>query len=270
MIGDEFMAKSFGQYSQDIYNVSWKKGYMQTHYDVSGYCNGKLKLNDNFLGRIYNAMVQGMKEQILLPRAVLFVFDDDILDAIDHYEMGLSNAIGRVMEWLANHLHHLISGYKDKLPSKARKFKYPHLLWCLIPKHSFYGHYNDYKDKYNGVVKKICGLFREMDFLTLEQWNPTELDYFSEGHINGNGLASYWNAVDSAFEVWDQAQMNAANAINESGGSDDNRYTTRNYSQNRKSTSHGSNRHHLSSSTNIPIHHHKRNPQFGSAHPSNN
>ena len=33
--------------------------------------------------------------------------------------------------------------------SKSRKFKYPTILWTLIPLHYIYDHYNDYKEKFN-------------------------------------------------------------------------------------------------------------------------
>ena len=116
------------------------------------------------------------------------------------------------MESLGNQIHRLISGYKDKLPSKARKFKYPQILWAQIPMHAIYGHYNDFKEKFNDAVKKICSLFKEMDTFKLDDWIPDQLEYFSEGRINGNGLAAYWQAVDQAFEHWDRAQMAAATA----------------------------------------------------------
>ena len=95
VVGDDFMSNLFGQYFQDIYNTSPRKGYTRTHYDVAGFCKGNLGLNGNIISRIRNAIAEGITKQKLLPRAILIVLDDDILDAIDHYDTGLSLALGK-------------------------------------------------------------------------------------------------------------------------------------------------------------------------------
>ena len=202
------MASSFGQHFQDIYQSAGKKGYICAHYNVTPLCNGAIHGgNGNILKRMYNALVKAINDQHVLPKAIIIVVNDDIIDTFDHYKIGFSQAIGCIIEWLGNQLHHVITSYKEKLPSKARKFKFPTLLWTEIPQHEMYVHYNDFKQKYNRAIDRMASLFREMEVLHLKTWNFGELSYFSEGRINGNGLSTYWQAVDEAFEQWDRAQM---------------------------------------------------------------
>ena len=179
---------------------------MRAHYDVASFCTGqigKTSMHNNILSRIQNDLVATINTKTLLPKAIVLIFEDDILDAVDHYKIGASNAIGWVLEWLANQIHRIIVSHKEKLPSKSRIFKYPTVLWTLIPLHTIYGHYNDFKEKFNNSVKQVTGL----STLTLYAWDPKELDYFSDGCINGNGLTTYWLAVNQAFEAWDKEQM---------------------------------------------------------------
>ena len=179
-IGDNSMAASFGEYFQNIYG-HYQDNYMRKHYDA--YCSATGPDNfapGNILTRLFNSLINGINEQTLLPKAFVLVFDDDILDAIDHYLDGISYLISKSLEWLANQMHCAITAYKEKLPSKARKFRYPTILWTLIPYHDIYGHYNDYKWKFNKVMMNVVSLFREMDFITMTNWNRKELGYFSK------------------------------------------------------------------------------------------
>ena len=164
--------------------------------------------DDNMLSRVRNALVRGINE-VLLPKAILIIFDDDLMDAIDHYKSGISYALGKTLEWLANEFHKIINTHKEKLPTKARKFKYPAIIWFKIPYHEVYGHYNGFKTKYNDTLDKICQLYREMFAIKMDKhtWNRTDLSYFQEGQISHVGLTTYWQSICNAFEYWDRKQM---------------------------------------------------------------
>ena len=72
---------------------------MRKHYDA--YCSATGPDNfapGNILTRLFNSLINGINEQTLLPKAVVLVFDDDILDAIDHYLDGISYLISKSLE----------------------------------------------------------------------------------------------------------------------------------------------------------------------------
>ena len=46
-----------------------------------------------------------------------------------------------------------------------------------------------------------------MSTLSLTSWQPSNLDYFSEGRINATGLTTYWQAINNSFESWDKDPM---------------------------------------------------------------
>ena len=216
VIGDSFVNNTFSQYFQNAFHLDGSVNYIKAHYDTTGFCKTDNGFNPNILSRIQNALIHGINQQVLLPKAIILVFDD-ILDALDHYKSGLSYAIGCTVEWLANQIHRIITAHKEKLPSKSQKFKYPMILWCLIPYHEIYSHYNDFKHKFNCSVVKTTALFREMETLQLDVlWDRNRLDYFTAGRINAVGLSTYWNAVSAAFETWDRDQMKAQIATKKS------------------------------------------------------
>ena len=203
VIGDQFMEHSFEEHFQFKFNPNLTN-YVKTHYDVTGFCAASPQ---NILTRIVNSLVKAINEQVILPKAVILVFYDDILDAINHYDSGISYPIGKAIEWLANKIHDTITAHKEQLPNKSRKLKYPAICWSLIPLHDIYGHYNEFKEKFNKAVKRVTKLFGEMFFLELDAWDRHNLEYFAKGWINSHGLGSYWRAISDSFETWDRFHM---------------------------------------------------------------
>ena len=207
-LGDGFLEITFDKYFRDIRSQDGKLDDIQAHYDTLKLCHG---YNNNQVGnilkRLRNLFVEAINNMYLLPKAVVIVLDDDMLDEFNHYKSGLTTGIGKMVEWIVNEIHEIITDYKEDLPSKSHKFKYPTVLWCLIPLHQVYDHYNEFKTKFNNAIIRMVKLFREMNYLQLSKWNEEDTTYFTAGQINPIGLAVYWNAINSAFEAWDRDQL---------------------------------------------------------------
>ena len=204
IIGDAFVRDTHEKFFLNTVLPNGKQDYIATHYDPE-ICFRSLMdegnpVDTNVLQRIRNSLVEAINTFVLLPKAILVVVDDNILDDLNHYNTGISSAIGKLMEWLTGEFHQIITSYKDKLPSKSRKFKYPAVLWCLIPLHEIYGHYNKYKGKYNTATIKAAKNYKEMDTLALDLWDTENLSYFEGGEFTPFGLKTYWHAINKAFE----------------------------------------------------------------------
>ena len=124
---------------------------------------------ENLLLNLKRRLTRAINEHILLPKAIVIALDDDLLDYINHYEKGISVALGMALESLTNEFHSIINDYKQKLLSKARKYKYPTIFWMMIPQHTIYDQYNDFKDKFNIAVRKSVRNFREMETLVVKK-----------------------------------------------------------------------------------------------------
>ena len=119
-IGDEFMDTSFQKHFLDICNEDGKANYMTAHYDVTGFSKSTIFRGfGNAVSKIRNQLVKAINEQILLPKAILIVADDDILDALDHYQAGITVGIGKIVKYLANQLHWIVTAHKEKLPTRS-------------------------------------------------------------------------------------------------------------------------------------------------------
>ena len=204
------MSKSFAQYFQNAYSKEGKSAYIRAHYDATGFCSAKIKgMQGNILSRIRNSLIEAVNKQILLPKVIIVIIEHDVLIDLNHYKPGVSEATGRLAEWLINQFHRIITSHKEKLPSKSRKFKFPTILWTKTVNHNAYSKRDqEVIDKWNEALEKAAGLFREMATLKLTGWNVGNFNYLAaDGKMNNNGLFRFWQSVNDSFESWDREAM---------------------------------------------------------------
>ena len=127
--------------------------------------------------------------------------EDDILNLINHLKTGADLATQPCVEWVMKQLHRMSDSYKEKLPTKSRKFRYPQFLWVSAVYHDGFGNGNFYREKFNRSLMDVSSHFREMHILHLAAWNSQSADSVA------NGLHRYWEAVNNAFKSWDKMLM---------------------------------------------------------------
>ena len=113
------MANTYAQYFQNAFGDHGKVGYLRAHYDITDYCNKRLDAVGNILNRLRNSLVHAINKQVVLPRGIIMIIENDIMLELNHFEPGISDSLGRILEWLVNQFHRIITGHKEKLPSKA-------------------------------------------------------------------------------------------------------------------------------------------------------
>ena len=206
------MTKGFGPYFQDIYGENGKTGYVRTHYDTAGLCTGSERHSlkgRNVIGHVRNNFVEAINEYTLLPKVVVVVLDNDIVKSTNHYETGAALAMGPQIDWLATELHRITTAHKERLPTRARKFRYPQFLWVTAIKHDKFSD-NEFREKFNDGVVSVAALHREMHVLKLHSWDPMDRNAVSKRRLNAIGQARYWECVNDAFQAWDKEQMRLA------------------------------------------------------------
>ena len=132
-----------------------------------------------------------------------------MIKAINFYKPGASSVFGACINWLVSEMHRIVTGYKEQLPSKSRKFRYPQFLWVPALYHDGFDN-NLYREKFNKGLYSVMDLYREMNILKLHTWNPKDSATVTNGSLNGVGHNRYWTAVNDAFQAWDKEQMKNA------------------------------------------------------------
>ena len=189
-MGDNFVAKSMGPYFQNNYLLNSSEGYISQHYDTTVICSGSISkdlMNSNLIGRLYNNFVATVHEQVLLPKAVIIILEEDLLKSANHFKKGLSNFMHPCMDWIVSNLFRITTAYKEKLPSKSRRFKYPQFFWVPAVLHDDFNSGNRYREKFNDVLEEAVEKTRGVQ-LRLPTWNRHDLSLTAFGSLNEKRL----------------------------------------------------------------------------------
>ena len=170
--------------------------------------NGKSTCNDrSVLSRIRNCLVYAINANYLLPKAIVFVVDIDLVKVVNFSGYGISVLLGKLMEWLGNEIIKILAAYKDKLPKKAIREGYPQVLWIEPPLNKNFGKEDNFKrKKFSAAIDKICKLFQNMTVLQLRKiWDYEDSNLFlAEAHrFTAEGYNLYFQAVDAVLKLWD-------------------------------------------------------------------
>ena len=76
-----------------------------------------------------------MEDNIHLPKAIIFVLDNNIIQEVQFNHSDEYDGFLMVLKYLVGTVHKLISSYKEKLPTKAKREFFPHIIWIAPPDH---------------------------------------------------------------------------------------------------------------------------------------
>ena len=111
------------------------KLYIREKYNVKVLCSSSLSLNKQVLARLHNNLINGLQEQPLLLKAIIFMFDGNVIKMIYHQAKGMQMVMELVLKNLFAGVHRAILVHKEKLLVRAKKAHYPTVLWAMTPLH---------------------------------------------------------------------------------------------------------------------------------------
>ena len=202
--GDDFGCQTFYEYYFD-----WQdnfKGYAKEHFEVIGFIND---LRDNedrsIISQFHNTLVHALEEKPLLPKIIVIVPDDDIINFLNFAEYGVSKCLGRVIDWIMREHIRIIDIYKEFLPARAKRSTYPQILWIDVPTHDGFKN-NLMRQKYNYAVNTAAQFHENTWTLQLKKvWDPHNHSLYNkeEDKYSVEGIKMYWEAVDKTVRYTD-------------------------------------------------------------------
>ena len=180
--------------------------YMLENFDVVEYSSSRLE--GDILGRIRNNFIKAINKEILLPKLIVVVMDNDVSRNIHFDNFRISKIFGENLNYMLNNVHRIILGHKDTLPARAKKYKYPTIMWITPPGHIVFSD-NGPRQKFAKCVDTVAQLHNEMRVMKLKQWDFADKSLVVETNNMGgyrftsHGLLKYWMSVDGAIQYWD-------------------------------------------------------------------
>ena len=233
-IGNSFMVRSFRQYFQDKDHTLYG-GYVKDHFTTSGYMSDKyMSHNQNLIGRIQNCLAKAIQEEVILPKMIVFVLDEDVLQYLNHPGPGITKAMEHLIGAIMTDCDRLIASQKEYLPKRAKKAEYPQMIWILSPLHDNFSNITECI-KFNKAVESVAQFHDNTFPLQLKKiWNKTDNSLYSaEYHrFTNKGYGVYWMAIDATLKFADTILLKIKKPGRKNGGnSTDNKFQRRDQDQ---------------------------------------
>ena len=150
-------------------------------------------------------MIEGIKDQAILPKLVVIVPDNNLISYMDFgTKFGVSRSIGRILDWLMSEYDKIISSQKDYLPSKAKREYFPQIVWIEVPENDNFSHGNNLmRSKFNTALATASNFHDNEHVLELKKvWDPHSKNLFlkEERRFTATGLTDYWLAIDKTVK----------------------------------------------------------------------
>ena len=165
VFGDEFLTKAH----RHVRNTEMmRKSFTPSKYEVKYFTTNKLDLNPSVIGRMRNRLAKAMMDEILLPKLIVFIIDDDWITDVEFKGFGVSEIYGKMIHWLVTESNKLVEIHKENLPEKAIRETFPSFLWMAPPQNARFTN-NALRGKFTKSLKTLLDLQERHMMLKLKK-----------------------------------------------------------------------------------------------------
>ena len=190
-----------------------QKLYMYDYFNVTAFTPNPLSINRSPMARIYNALAQGLNEATKLPRVILMIIQDDLLNAINYTIGRKSHAIGTCWDWLIKNIERAIDIKKEDLRNKkpgAVRINEPKIIWVKmfgsseanLPQALLAA-----KDISNFILEEILSTKHNHFVLDISGELMDTQFYRINGELNGTGMVHFWCSIDTMISKFDKYEI---------------------------------------------------------------
>ena len=194
------MENTYHKYFKDAHRS--RELFLKDKYDVLPYMtNGENSNIRNMLSRIRNQFAKAVNKNLRLPKAIIFVLDDDLIRWTDYEKAeGARDYFGKIVSWLVNEVRKMVMTRKDQFPTKAITPNQPVCYWTEAPQHKNFDN-NLLRRKFNSALYEITDLQTNMHVLKMKKiWDYNDTSLFRNDRFTSEGLLKYWESIDSSFK----------------------------------------------------------------------
>ena len=192
---------SFEQYARSRDN-----SYMVTNFDVSGsYSSKYMSADQNTVGRMCTVMLKAMEDQVMLPKFIFIIPDDDIINYCEFGIEQFEKQMDRILNSIMSDHDKLLRAHKEYLPIKSRRSTHPQIIWIEPPQNCQFSN-NEERSLFTKCLGNIAKLHSNTTSLALKKiWDMENRNLFVQDYnrYTAEGYATYWSAVDCTVKFAD-------------------------------------------------------------------
>ena len=128
----------------------------------------------------------------------------------------IENIYQRVVKMLVMQIERIVDSFKEKLPSKANRRNWPHIIWVSPVQHRNFNFINNKnRDKFTTCLDEEVKHHKWMSSLQLKQtWDADDRSLVSAERniMTATGLRKFWQAVDKTIKYCDIKKFKSVEA----------------------------------------------------------
>ena len=133
IFGDSFCKNT----ADAFFHIEDEQTFSKKHYEVSIFCMNQQSSNmRNILARILNNVITTLNRRKYLPKMIVFLLEDDLIQYLNHNNYGATELFGKVISYLEAQLRDTLYTFKSLLPTKAKKHNWPQMIWIPPANHN--------------------------------------------------------------------------------------------------------------------------------------
>ena len=194
-VGDNFVSRCYRQFFK---NAPETGKYVKEKFEVSVYCNSRFISNElNIIIRMKTALLTAIEKKIKLPKYVVIVLENDVVEYARYNGSGISGILGRYTEGLTAAIQKIIQAQKEQLPLKAKREGYPVIYWVNAVHHKSFAN-SSLRTKFNHCLEAAVNMYDSMRVIKIKEiWSYDDLALVNNNEMTPTGLSAYWKAVDA-------------------------------------------------------------------------
>ena len=176
--------------------------FLKTNFEVKTYCSSKFNnSNVSYFSRLQNTLAAAINKNELLPKFMIVVLDDDLIQYLDFKTQGQATMYGGCLEWLLKSFYEDVQQKKEYLPTKAKRLNLPMIYWVEIPNSKHFSHdVYDSRVKFNLTLHSVVKQYVNMRVIKLKDWCTDSFDVICHNDFTSIGLDKYWDVIDKTFQ----------------------------------------------------------------------
>ena len=221
LVGDHFLRENF-DILQDLRNSMTTKTsikdqlYIYLFYNVVLYFASGTSRIRSLMARVLNSIIEGLNCKERLPKYVVILLDKDLIESLDYFDFGISEALEECVFWLIKEVNKLFEIRRDdirgKRPGVLGTATKPRVIWVAMLQRPIV---NDAcmkeiyskRNKFNRSLEEGVNKFRYHHILFTD--NVVETTHFDGlGKLAAKGKTEFWYEIVHQLKLFDSEQIN--------------------------------------------------------------
>ena len=164
---------------------------------------------ENLAARLINNFINAYNSTHEIPKWVVIVTENDIIDKIGYSEFGITETYGSIIDYIMAELEQAAKTMIKDIPFKAKKYLWPKFLWIEPTLHNCYQD-NTLRMKFIKSLHRASITHESTIVLPLKQgWSVTNADLYKWHRqvFTFRGYQALWMAIDHTIKFADVKLM---------------------------------------------------------------